>query len=251
MKRFITNKYFLYIVGIVLVLALWFLISSFFDNNSIIFPNPIDTIKEMFILLGKRITYINIGYSLLRMIIGFSVSFAIALLLGAIAGNNPHFYTIFTPLMSTLKTIPTASVVFLFIVLSGARNAPIYVVILICLPILYEAIVGGIKNISNDVIQASRVDGSSALKSLIHIKLPLSIPYIIVGISSSFSLSFKIEIMAEIITGYTKDGLGVAIRSAQVTDPTNMTPIFAISLIAIILMFIMSFANKLLKKKIP
>ena len=248
MKKYILNNKAIFIYGIIFVFVLWFLASLAFDRNSIIIPSPIDTIKEMGHLLTLKSTYAHIGHSLLRLLIGFGISFVIAFILGSLAGNNPHIYGFLKPLMSVFKTIPTASLVFLFIVLSGAKYAAIYVVILICLPILYEAVVGGIKSVEKDILDASDMDGAGFFKSLIYIKIPLSIPYVLVGISASFALSFKIEIMAEIISGYTGEGLGNAIRVIQNNDPTNMTPIFAISLIAIILMLIMSLGNQIIKK---
>ena len=56
--------------------------------------------------------------------------------------------------------------------------------------------------------------------------------------------------MAEIVTGYTKNGLGSLIKAVQVNDPTNMAVIFAYSLIAILLMIIVSIPANILRNKI-
>ena len=101
-----------------------------------VFPNPIDTFKEMFNILSKKYIYQCIGSSILRMVIGFLISIVLALIFGLFAGNSEKFKTILIPLMTTLKSIPTASLVFLFLVLVGAKNAPILLVIVISFPIL-------------------------------------------------------------------------------------------------------------------
>ena len=75
-------------------------------------------------------------------------------------------------------------------------------------------------------------------------------PYIIVGMISTFSLSFKIEIMAEVITGYTRNGLGSLIKGAQISDPTDLTPVFAYSLIAVVLMLIVTLAAYVITQKL-
>ena len=85
-------------------------------------------------------------------------------------------------------------------------------------------------------MEASKVDGANYFKSTLFIKLPLAVPFIVVGMISSFALSFKIEIMAEVITGYTRNGLGSVIHFTQVDDPSNMAGIFAYALLAIIIM---------------
>ena len=248
MKRFITNKFVLFALGVLFVILLWVICSLLFDKNGAIFPNPILTMESFATVLGEAYTYKCLGYTFLRMLIGFSLSFVVALLFGVLAGNNEHIYQFFKPLMVVIKSVPTVALVFLFLVLINAKNAPIFVVFVICFPILYEGVVGGIKNVSKDVIDASKVDGANYVKGTLFVRLPLAIPYIIVSMVSSFALSFKIEIMAEVITGYTRNGLGSVIHFTQVDDPTNMAGIFAYALLAIIIMLIVSLLAEILKQ---
>ena len=250
MKQFITNKYILFIGGTIFFIALWWILSLIVDINQMIVPDPFVTFKEAFNYLKVIDTWVSIGYSFMRLLIGFAFSFVIAFLLAIIVYDNEHMYHFLTPTMTVFKAIPTAAVVFLFIVLIGSTYAPILVVILICLPILYEAIAGGLKNIDPYVIDSTKVDGAKKFKTLLKVRIPIATPYIVIGIISSFSLSFKIEIMAEVITGSTKNGIGSLIRAAQVIDPTNMTGVFAYSLIAIILMLLITLGALFLKKRL-
>ena len=247
MKRFISNRFVLFALGTLFVILLWVICSLLFDKNGAIFPNPILTMKEFGVILGDPYTYKCLGYTFLRMLIGFGLSFVAALLFGVLAGNNESIYQFFKPLMVVIKSVPTVALVFLFLVMINAKNAPIFVVFVICFPILYEGVVGGIKNVSDDVIDASKVDGANYVKATWYIKLPLAIPYIIVSMVSSFALSFKIEIMAEVITGYTRNGLGSVIHFTQVDDPSNMAGIFAYSLLAIIIMLLVSLLEEVIK----
>lgn len=237
-------------LGIIILLIGWIIISSCVSNNSMIFPDPLTTIKETFRLLGKSYTYKCIWQSFLKTITGFLMSFILALILGIIAGNLPFFKRIFSPFFSVLKSIPTASLVFLFLVLVGAKNAPILMVQLICLPIIYEAVVRGFENIDGSMKDATLVDGASLIRRVIRIFIPNITPYIFVGVVSSFSLSFKIEIMAEVISGSTNEGLGSIISACQKSDPTNMVPIFSYSLIAIIIVAIFSLILFFIEKRI-
>ena len=106
---------------------------------------------------------------------------------------------------------------------------------------------GGFKRVNNELVQASQVDGANYFQRVLFIKLPLSIPYIFVGVASSFSLSFKLEIMAEVLTGYTKNGLGSVIHYAQQEDPTDLTRVFAYSLFAIIIMLLITLLEQVIK----
>ena len=247
MKKYISNKFVLFALGTLFVILLWVICSLLFDKNGAIFPNPVLTMEQFGVILADPYTYQCLGYTFLRMLMGFSLSFVVALLFGVLAGNNENVYQFFKPLMVVIKSIPTVALVFLFLVMINAKNAPIFVVFVICFPILYEGVVGGIKNVSDDVIDASKVDGANYIKATWYIKLPLAIPYIIVSMVSSFALSFKIEIMAEVITGYTRNGLGSVIHFTQVDDPSNMAGIFAYSLLAIIIMLLVSLIAEIVK----
>ena len=247
MKKFISNKFVLFALGTIFVILLWFLGSLLFDKNGAIFPSPILTMEKFGDILIDPYTYKCLGFTFLRMLVGFGLSFILALIFGVLAGNNISVYQFFKPLMTVIKSVPTVALVFLFLVLITPKDAPIFVVFVICFPILYEGVVGGIRNVSKDLIEASKVDGANYVKSTWYIKLPLAVPYIIVSIVSSFALSFKIEIMAEVITGYTRNGLGSVIHYTQVEDPTNMAGIFAYSLLAIIIMLLVSLLEEIVK----
>ena len=106
----------------------------------------------------------------------------------------------------------------------------------------------GYNNIDPDLINTLRVDGKNNLYSNFKIKLPLSFPYIALGLISSFALSFKIEIMAEVISGSSSHGLGRAIQVSYLNSTNGMIPTFAYSLIAIIIMLLVTLIVDIIKK---
>ena len=250
MRKFISNKYIQYLIGIVIFILLWWVISLCFDINKMVVPSPLDTTIRMFELLRDPYTYKCLLFTLLKVLIGFSISFVVAFILGVLAGNSKVLSGMLKPTMTVLKSIPTATVVFLFVIIVSARYAPILVTMLISFPILFEAVTTGIANVDKDTIEASKVDGADHVKRNIFIKIPLALPYIGVGLLASFSLSFKVEIMAEVITGYSQNGLGSIIKATQNADPTDMVTIFGYSLIAIIVVLIISISADVIKDKI-
>lgn len=249
MKRFFTNRYTLYGLGIIFVIVIWTITSLIIANPVKIFPDPIRTIQQVGISLSSSYVYKCLGMTFLRMIIGFAIAFILALIIGTIAGDNQKLQDFLKPLIVTLKSIPTAAVVFIILVLIGVNGTPIIMVSLISFPILYESIIGGFNNIDETIQDSLKVDGSKGLKRIINVKLPLSISYILVGIASSFALSFKISIMSEIIAGGDGYGLGNAIKAARVDDPSNMVPIFAYSFIAVFVILLIDLICFIIKSK--
>ena len=204
----------------------------------------------MFELLGQRKTYGYLGFSIIRLLVGFIASFILAFLLGILVNNSEALYNFFTPIITFFKAAPTATFVFLFLVLFGGRNAPALVVIVMTFPILYESIVSALRSTEETVLDAAKIDGASKIKTLFFVQLPLGAPFIVLGLVSTFGMAFKVEIMAEIITGITKGGIGTMINISQLIDATDLTPMFAYSMMAIILVLIVSIATSVLKNKI-
>ncbi len=245
--KFINKKSFYTILGIFLIFVLWYVVSEIVGEKKLIFPGPLETFKYLLDLLQLKSTYLSILNSFYKMLLGYMMSIVLALVFGIISGISEKVENLLLPLMSCLKAIPTASVLFLFIVLSGFDYAPIYVVFLISFPILYESFVGGIKNIPTNIQDSLKLDGGNSLKCVFEGKLPLAMNYILVGIASSFALAFKIEIMSEVLSGSTHYGIGNSIKTLQATQ-TDMTGIFAWSLIAIIFVLLITFITKSIKK---
>ena len=215
-----------------------------------VFPGPFSTFSYAFVLLKREYTWRCILATTGKMLEGFGISLFLGFLLGIPAGNNEKISILLKPLITTLRAIPTASLVYLFIILAGFRKAPVCLVVMIGFPIIYEGVVSGISNIETSYIDAARLDGASYLQENFKVRLPLASPYILAAMASAFSLSFKIEIMAEVITGASLPGLGSAISGARASDPTNMVPVFGYSLIAVGMMLLIDFSVSFLKEKI-
>ncbi|MCR4879935.1 MAG: ABC transporter permease subunit [Bacilli bacterium] len=249
-KAFIGNNYFIYTLGFIFVFVLWFILSYTIGKGNYYFPSPIEVFKKMGEMLSSSYIYESIGWTILRVLIGFGVALIASFILGLIAGQYKKVYLFLKPIMLVAKSIPTAALVFLFLVLSGSRWAPTYIVFLVSFPILYEAIAGGMHNIPTEVEDSVKLDSNNFFITVLKIKLPLALPYLIIGLTSSFALSLKTEIMAEIVTGDTSRGLGCAISSYRIIDPSDLTPIFAIALIALILVLIVDLIGMIVKKYI-
>ena len=246
MKKFITNRYFLTFLGVILFFLLWYLIYILAGKSIYVFPDPFTTIKRSFELFGDAYLYKCIWGSLYRMLIGFGVA---SIFIGMIVGNHLKLKHVFNPTMIALRSIPTAAIVFLLLHLAGFDNAAPYVVGVIVFPMVYEATVSGYQHIDKQVLMAMKLDNNTRLQKNFKVKLPLSMPYIAVGLTTSFALSFKIEIMAETLTSTSQSyGLGRAIAVEFANQTDGLISTFAYAFIAILIMLIVSLLVFILKR---
>ena len=238
------------VLGIGFVFLLWWLTSLIVKGTVLkTFPGPEDAIPLFFELFAHASTWLAVGGTLLRLVISFAIAFVIGSFLGVISGINKSFANFMRPLIITLRTLPTAAVILILIVLLRPIFAPIIIVFLIIFPISYESMATGIKNVNKEVREAAKIDGASRLQSNIRIKIPLSMPYVLLGVVSSLGLGMKISIMSEIIAGSNRiSGLGRLIHLAYIE--ADMTRIVAISIFAIILIGLIDLAMYFAKRKL-
>lgn len=241
MKKYIINRYTLTFLGVITFFLLWYLIYILAGRSIYIFPDPITVIKRSFELFGKPYLYKCIWGSLVRMLIGFSVTSILGIVIGMIVGNHIKIKYVFNPTIIALRSIPTAAIVFLLLALAGFDYASPFVVMVIVFPMVYEATVSGYQHIDKYVLMAMRLDNNNRLVNNFKIKLPLSMPYVAVGLTTSFSLSFKIEIMAETLTSSSRSyGLGRAIAVSFANQTDGLITTFAYAFIAILIMLIVT-----------
>ena len=249
MKNLFINKYTLTILGIFLFFAIWTVVYFAAGQSNLIFPGPITTLKEAFSYFGDPYLYKCIWGSLYRMLIGFSIASIAGIALGMIVGNYLKIKHVFNPTMIALKAVPTAALIYMLMVLVGFKNAPIYIVMIIVFPMVYEATVSGYSNLDEEILMALRVDSANGLISNFKVKLPLAFPHIALGLVSSFALSFKIEIMAEVLTSSSSVyGLGRAISISFINQYNGLISTFAYSFIAISIMLLVSLIIYFIKK---
>ncbi len=235
------------IVGIILLFFSWWLIS--FLINSTLFPSPISVFPVFFNFLGKAYTYEAIGGTLLRLLISFGISLILGTGLGALAGYFYRFEAIMRPIVEFFRTLPTAAVVLILIVLLKPVWTPIIVSTLMMFPLFYEATLTGIKNINDDLKDEMKLNNASIFNSLFKVYIPVIYPYLILAVVQSLGLGMKVSIMAEILAGSNAiSGLGRLIQYEY--SMANSTNVMAYSLIAIILIVIIDAIFHIVKKRI-
>lgn len=234
------------ILGIIFLFALWYIL--FISTSSAVIPDPIKTLSRFFELLTIKDTYEAVGASIGRILISILISLIVGRLLGTIGGLIKPIGYFFRPLVTLLRNLPTAAIILLLVIYFVPKVSPIIITTLVTFPIVYESALQGVNNISNKYINALKLEGLVSTKSYFNVILPLSLPYVFVGLISALGLGMKVEIMAEILTGSTKlKGIGRNIYIASMN--VNVIDIFAYSLIIIIFTCLIEYLLHLAKKR--
>lgn len=263
MKRRRGEKFVAFLLGVFFFILVWWLLSRLLQENNLHYlPSPQKIFERVGIYLfqdGAAKTYSALGYSVLKLSIGFVISFALALLLGTLSALFPLFASFEKSHILLFRSIPTAAIALLLgtafwlEIPSLQPFIPSILTFLVAFPILYQGFLDGILSLSPETKDALRLEGAERkLESVFFVYWPGAFNFIKLSLTQALGLSFKVTIMSEIVTnsGTSKAvGLGTLIGQSITVD-ADLNAALAYSLIAVLFVFLMDGLLYLVKRPI-
>ena len=198
MKNSIAKKVY-FSLGILFIFVLWIVGKAIIDNNYVV-PSILDTIKALGDLFTKAHTYKVLGYTLLRLFLSISVCFLVGVLLAILSYNFNWVKHFLKPIITLFKTLPIAVVIILILIILNKELAPYYIVGVVVLPVVYEAVLIGLENINTDVLDEVKLSSGITPLVVVKVHLPIIFPSILTAIIQSVGLGLKVLVMAEYIS---------------------------------------------------
>ena len=198
MKNSIVKKVY-FSLGILFLFIIWVIGDAVIKNNYVI-PSVLETFKALLDLFTKAHTYKVLGYTLLRLILSISICFLLGMIFAVLSYNFDRFKWFIKPVITLFKTLPIAVVIILLLILLNKELAPYYIVGVVVLPVVYEAILIGLENINKDILDEVKLASNITPKVLCNIHLPIIFPSILTAIIQSVGLGLKVLVMAEYIS---------------------------------------------------
>lgn len=231
MKISISQNRLYTVISIVFIIVLWKFLSIWVDN-SIMIPTPKSTVMEFIKIIRSQNFIIIVLSTLVRVMIGFLISFISALILGLLSGFFKPVYYLLKPLIVIQKSIPTMAIILLAIIWLKSEKAPILVGILIIFPIIYATVIQGIKSVDIKLIEMAKVYKLSKMTVMKDIYIPSIRSSIISVASATIGLNLKVIIAAEVLSQPSVSiGTSFQIEKANL----NTAGVFAWALVSIII----------------
>ena len=240
------DNYIFFSLGIAFIFIFWLLLSIII-NNQFAIPKIDKTFGALANLFSTKNTYYIIGRTLLRILLAISIGFAVSVILVILSTLSLKFRAFISPVITLLKTVPVVVVILLFLFLFSRNTVPIYVALLVIMPLMYEAMLNGITNIDESIINETKMISKTNLFVIKRVYLPLTKPYIILSILQSLGLGLKAMVMAELIA-YTKNSIGKEMSDYRAF--MDMEYIFAWGIIMITIVIISEIFIRKIKKRI-
>lgn len=220
-------------------------------NSKILLVSPIDTVCRLWELLPSGDFWSSILFSMARILLGFLLGLVLGTALAVLSGKFAIIRTLFSPLISAMKSIPVASFTILALFWVGSENLSVLVSILICVPIVCSNMLEGIDNLDKKLDEMSKVFKIPAVRRFAGVYLSQLLPYFRSASRLAIGLSWKSGVAAEVI-GIPDGSIGEKLFMSKIYLET--ADLFAWTLVVILLSFLCEklfiFAVKLVQKRV-
>ena len=227
----ITKKIIQAFCSLLFWIGLW-AIASFRINNAFILPSPIQVLKAMFKLFQDPKFLMITAQSLIRIFLGVLIAIIVGIFIAVFSVRFSFVNMLITPFMSTVKATPVASFIFVAIIFLTRNILPVFITILLVLPIIWTNISSGIRSTSKELLEVAKVYRFSPITKITKLYIPTVIPYFLAACRSALGMAWKAGVAAEVLCIPTA-AIGTELYYAKTYMDTES--LFAWTLITILL----------------
>ncbi|MDD5260970.1 MAG: nitrate ABC transporter permease [Methylacidiphilales bacterium] len=218
MKKIQPEIFILPLLGIMVILASWWFISSHFASD---LPSPHATWKDSLPYLKHPFAYrgeMDQGIlrftwlSLILVMKGYLLAIILGVPLGFCLGLSRRFTRAFDPIIqvvrpvSPLAWLPLGFVLFLSAGSMASEYAALFTIALCSMwPTVMNTAVG-VRSVPQDYLNVAKVLKLSPLKTLFKVLFPATLPYMFTGFRLSLGIAWLVIVAAEMLTG--RPGIG-------------------------------------------
>lgn len=235
------------ISGLILILVVWYIVTSSGMVSKTILPNPIDVLVSFKELHFNDFLVKNILYSLKLNLLGYLEAVLIAVPLGFIIGLFPFFRALLSKWIDSARFIPLTALVGLFIAWFGIYDSMkiqflAFGIFVYLLPIVVQRI----NDVDKVYVQAAKTLGASRWQIIKSVFVPAVLSKLFDDIRVIVAISWTYIIIAEMVN--STGGVGAMIFKAARQSRTEK--IFALLIVIIIIGILQDRLFKYLDKKL-
>ena len=219
-----------------LIIIIWQLLTDLNIIDSFIISSPKNILNTIITLYKENNLFIHILTTINEVIISFSITTILSIVLALILYNYNTLYKIFDPFITLINSLPKVALGPLFIIWIGSNiKSVITISVLISLIISLQTILNGFQNTDKLKIKLLKTFNASKLDILINVVLKENKSVILNTLKINISMCLIGVITGEFLT--SKSGLGYLILyGTQVFDLNLvMSSLFILLIISFIL----------------
>ena len=215
----------------ILLLAAWWFATTYGGVKIYQLASPAQVLGELLALAKAGELWKNLGASIERVAIGFTVAFALAVFAGSAVGLSSRIERIVDPTLQALRAIPSLAWVPLLLLWLGiGESAKIVLIAIGAFFPIYVNLVAGIRGVDRKIVEVAEIFGIRGFALARRVVLPAASPSLLVGARIGLTQAWLFLVAAELL-GATR-GLGFLLTEGQQISRTDEV-LTAILLLAI------------------
>lgn len=216
----------------VILIVLWEIFSRLGILPAYQLPAPSTVLETIFSMLQDGSLWSHVGITTFRVLAGFIIGSAMAVILGSIVGFYKKAEQLFDPMIQAFRSIPSLAWVPLFILWMGIGETSKVTMIAVGVffPV-YLNTMSGITGVDRKLIEVGKMYGLHTFQLIRRVILPAALPSFLTGLRSGLGLGWMFVVAAELMGA--SEGLGYLLVLGQNTLSPE-TIIASIILFAII-----------------
>ncbi|HYU46441.1 MAG TPA: ABC transporter permease [Terriglobales bacterium] len=214
------------------LLGIWALLSKLHIWPPYLFPPPWGVARALLDGFADRSFWIGIAVTMKRMLIGYSLSVLLGMVIGLGVGSNKFLEETLGGLLVSLQSLPSICWIPLAVLWFGlTEKAILFVVLMGSLLSVTIAMEDGRKQMPRIYGMAGRNLGARGFRLFWSVLLPASLPFIVNGMKQGWAFAWRSLIQAEMI--FLSLGLGQLLMMGR--DLNDMSQVIAVMVLIIIL----------------
>jgi NitT/TauT family transport system permease protein len=238
------------LLGIVFLIALWWLLCLYFRVPTVVLPTPD---KVVHALISRFDLILEEGWVTLKeTILGFILAIVVGIPMAVLVANSRPINLIVSPLLIGLQSVPKVALAPIILVWLGTGiESKLAVVWLVSFfPIIVDT-VAGLRSTPRELIELARSLRASPLQIFVKAQLPAALPFILTGAKVAITLAVIGAVIGEFIG--SSEGLGFLLLTAtsQLDTPLAFAALIALSLLGVFAYLLVEGAERLAAPWLP
>ena len=215
------------ITSLLLFCALWELGGQVYGD--LILPGPSATLQQLASMFRSGLAVPELVISARRALYGLGLALAAGTVLGLVAGRSLTAAMVSRPLVTLLMGMPPIAWLVLAMLWFGMGDAtPVFTVFVACFPIAFAGAMQGSRTVDNKLRDMALSYRLPWWMMVTDVHLPHVTSYLFPAWITALGMSWKVVVMAELLT--TVDGVGaaLAVSRTQLDTATSLGWIVAV-----------------------
>ncbi len=234
------------VASIFLFIALWDFGNSIYGD--LVLPSPLAVFGEIVNLFTQESFLNDLNLTVQRGFLGFGISVVIGTLLGLIGGRFITASIMSRPIVTILVGIPPIAWIVLAMIWFGFGDTTVvFTVVIASFPIIFVGALQGSRTIEGDLLDMMDSFHIGFFQKLRDLYFPHLFSYVFPSWVGALGMSWKIVIMAELLS--SNDGIGAALAVARSQLETT-TALALVSVMIGVLLFVEYIVLEPIKKEV-